>query len=64
MLFVAGGGINIVPLALLFLHDSKMFLLLIASTLCFLSTLGFLSDIGWWEVMLLSLPTLVTEGSV
>lgn len=35
------GGIIIVPLALLVLHDSKMFLLLIASTLCFFNTLGF-----------------------
>ena len=32
-----------VSFALLFLHDSKIFLLLMASTLCFLRTLGFLS---------------------
>lgn len=36
-------GSTIVSFALLFLQDSKIFLLLIASTLCFLSTLGFFS---------------------
>ena len=36
---------TIVSFALLFLQDSKMFLLLMASTLCFLSTLGFLSSL-------------------
>ena len=64
MLSVTDGGINTVPLALLFLHDSKMFLLLMASTLCFLRTLGFLSDIGCDEDLLLSLLTLVPEGNV
>ena len=52
--FVAA-GIIIVPLALLFLHDSKIFLLLIASTLCRFNTLGLCSSVAACPVALLSL---------
>ena len=51
----AAGGIIIVPLALLFLHDSRIFLLLIASTLCLFNTLGLCSSVVTCPVLLLSI---------